>query len=84
VSIRNERIDEALASAAELIGRLLELGPLNADQAGVIVDGNVRAVVPNAQQWEIVARAKMVAADAAEALTVPKIKIMKRKPGKQT
>jgi hypothetical protein len=50
---RIERIDNAICAAGQLIGTLLEVGPLNSEQKGLIVQATVRAAVPNAELLEI-------------------------------
>lgn len=60
---RADRIDNAVSAASELIGFLMDAGPINSAQAKLIIEAAVRASVANAEQWEIVASAKRVAAD---------------------
>ena len=72
---RQEKIDAAICAASELVRILLDLGPLNSEQVGIIIDGNVRAVVPDARDFEIIARAKVIAADLMAAQSIPKIGI---------
>ena len=50
---RGERIDAAVGAAGELIGFLLEEGPISPGQARLIVEGVVRAAVPNAKNFEV-------------------------------
>jgi hypothetical protein len=52
-SIRTERIDAAVSAAGQLISALSEKGPINSDQADLLVTASVRAIVPNAKDWEI-------------------------------
>lgn len=52
-NIRTERIDAAVSAAGELISALSEKGPINSDQADLLVTASVRAIVPNAEDWEI-------------------------------
>jgi len=79
MTTRAEKIDHAICAASELISRLLDLGPLNSDQAGLIVAGNVQAVVPGAQEYEIIARAKVIEADLIAAQAIPKIGISRKR-----
>jgi hypothetical protein len=50
---RTDRIDAALGAAGELIGFLLEEGPITPGQARLIVGAVMRAAVPNAEPFEI-------------------------------
>jgi hypothetical protein len=50
---RTDRIDDAVASAGELIGFLQQEGPVTPGQARLIVEAVVRAAVPNADDWEV-------------------------------
>jgi hypothetical protein len=50
---RGERIDAAVGAAGELIGFLLEEGPISPGQARLIVESVVRAAVPNAKNFEV-------------------------------
>ena len=50
---RTERIDAAVSAAGELIGCLLIEGPVTPGQARLIVEGVVRATVPNAEGFEV-------------------------------
>jgi hypothetical protein len=50
---RAERIDNAVASAGELIAALQDEGPVTPRQARVIVFAAVRAAVPNFEEWEV-------------------------------
>ena len=52
-SVRTERIDAAVSAAGQLISALSEKGPINSDQADLLVTASVRAIVPNAKDWEI-------------------------------
>jgi hypothetical protein len=72
---RTEKIDAAICVAGELVRILLDLGPLNSEQVGIIIDGNVRAAVPDAREYEIIARARVIAADLSAAQSIPKIGI---------
>jgi hypothetical protein len=62
---RTERIDGAVARAGELIGVLLDLGPINPAQARAIVEGVVRAEIPNFQDWEVRDAASRIVGDGA-------------------
>jgi hypothetical protein len=62
-NVRNERIDAAVSAAGDLIGLLLTEGPVNSQQAKLIVEGVVRAVVPNFEGWEIRDSARRVVAE---------------------
>jgi hypothetical protein len=50
---RTDRIDAAVGAGAELIGFLLEEGPVTSGQARLIVEAVVRAAVPNAEGFEV-------------------------------
>jgi hypothetical protein len=76
---RNQKIEQAIAAAGELIGKLLELGPVNAEQAGLIVAGNVRAFVPDVARIEIIERAEAVAADLGKLESIPPVRVRRRK-----
>jgi hypothetical protein len=60
---RADRIDAAVASAGELIGTLMSKGPVNPEQAGLIVRAAVRAVVPNFEEFEIRDSANRIVAE---------------------
>jgi hypothetical protein len=60
---RADRIDSAVASAGELIAALQDEGPITGGQARVIIEACVRAVVGNAEPWEIRASAQRVSKD---------------------
>ena len=55
---RSERIDNAVASGCELVGHIMDKGPLNYEQVRLILEAAVRAKVANAEEWEIRASAK--------------------------
>jgi len=50
---RTDKLDAAVGAAGELIGALMDQGPVNPQQARLIVEAVVRAVVPNAEDWEV-------------------------------
>jgi hypothetical protein len=50
---REQKIDEAICSACELLGALHKGGPINAAQTRLIIEAAVRAVVPNFAEFEI-------------------------------
>jgi polyhydroxyalkanoate synthesis regulator phasin len=52
-NVRANRIDAAVSAAGELIGALLEKGPITPQQARTIVEATVRAAVPNFEDWEV-------------------------------
>jgi hypothetical protein len=60
---RTDRIDTAVSAAGSLITALTEQGPLNGEQMRVLVEAAVRAVVPNAERFEIVASARRIAGE---------------------
>jgi hypothetical protein len=64
-NVREERIDLAVCGASELIAALQDHGAVTTGQAKLIVEAAVRASVPNAEQHEIRASAKRVAADVS-------------------
>src|SRR5262249_1810692 len=72
---RTERIDNAVASAGELIAALMDEGPINPRQARVIVLATVRAAVPNFKEWEVRRSAERIApvfkVDGAVQLALP-------------
>jgi hypothetical protein len=72
---RTERIDNAVASAGELIAALQDEGPVTPRQARVIVFAAVRAAVPNFEEWEVRKSAERIApvlkVDGAVQLALP-------------
>jgi hypothetical protein len=60
---RTEKIDDAVSAAGELISALQEKGPINSEQARVLVLAAARAVVPNFEEWEAHDSAIRVLAD---------------------
>ena len=60
---RTERIDAAVSAAGELIGCLLQEGPVTPGQARLIVEGVVRATVPNAEGFEVRESAARIVAE---------------------
>jgi len=72
MSVRKEKIDAAICAASELIAKLLDHGPLNAAQVGILISGGVQALVPDAKDFEIVARARVISSDLAVAQAIPK------------
>jgi hypothetical protein len=60
---RTECIDAAVSVAGELIGCLLIEGPVTPGQARLIVEGVVRAAVPNAGEFEVRDSAARVATE---------------------
>ena len=62
-NVRTERIDAAVSAAGELVGSLLDLGPINPAQAKLIVEAAVRAAVPNYQNFEVRESAARIAAE---------------------
>jgi hypothetical protein len=60
---RTERIDAAVSAAGELIGCLLIEGPVTPGQARLIVEGVVRATVPNAEGFEVRESAARIVAE---------------------
>jgi len=50
---RTERIDAAVGAGGELVGCLLQEGPVTPGQARLIVEAVVRAAVLNAEDWEV-------------------------------
>jgi hypothetical protein len=62
-STRTERIDAAVSAAGELIGCLLIEGPVTPGQARLIIEGVVRATVPNAEGFEVRESAARIATE---------------------
>ena len=60
---RTERIDAAVSAGGELIGLLLQEGPVTPGQARLVVEAVVRAAVPNAEDWELRESAMRIATD---------------------
>ena len=60
---RTDKLDVAVGAAGELIGALMDQGPVNPQQARLIVEAVVRAVVPNAKTWELRDSASRIAAE---------------------
>ena len=79
---REEKIAAAVAEAGALIGELLKLGPVTPEQAGLLIAGNVRAMVPNAEEFEIIGAAKIIAADVAKARATSRLTLKNRKRSK--
>ena len=50
---RTNRIDNAVSAGAELLGFLSRRGPITPSQARLLIEAAVRAVVPNAENWEV-------------------------------
>ena len=50
---RTDRIDDAVSAGAELLGFLSRVGPITPGQARLVIEAAVRAVVPNAKDWEV-------------------------------
>jgi hypothetical protein len=50
---RTNRIDDAVSAGAELLGFLSRQGPITPGQARLVIEAAVRAVVPNAEDWEV-------------------------------
>ena len=50
---RTDRIDNAVSAGAELLGFLSRRGPITPSQARLLIEAAVRAVVPNAKDWEV-------------------------------
>jgi hypothetical protein len=60
---RTDRIDAAVSAGGELVGALIDLGPINPEQAKLIVEATVRAAVPNAEDWEVRESAARIATE---------------------
>jgi hypothetical protein len=60
---RTDRIDAAISAGGELIGCLLQGGPVTPGQARLIVEATVRAAVPNAKDWEVRESAARIATE---------------------
>jgi hypothetical protein len=60
---RTDRIDAAVSAGGELVGALIDLGPINPEQAKLIVEATVRAAVPNFKEFEIRDSATRIAAE---------------------
>jgi hypothetical protein len=50
---RTDRIDDAVSAGAELLGFLSWQGPITPGQARLVIEAAVRAVVSNAEDWEV-------------------------------
>lgn len=62
-NIRKERIDNAICIGTELIAALMEFGPVNSQQANLLIQAAVRAAVPNAEFFEICERVREIVVD---------------------
>jgi hypothetical protein len=51
--VRTDRIDNAVSAGAELLGFLSNAGPITPGQARLVIEAAVRALVPNAKDWEV-------------------------------
>jgi len=60
---RTERIDAAVSAGGELIGLLLQEGPVTPGQARLVVEAVVRAAVANAEDWEVRESAARIATE---------------------
>jgi hypothetical protein len=60
---RTDRIDAAVSAGGELIGLLLQEGPVTPGQARLVVEAVVRAAVPNAEDWELRESATRIATE---------------------
>src|SRR6516164_2208932 len=60
---RTERIDAAVGAGGELVGCLLQEGPVTPGQARLIVEAVVRAAVLNAEDWEVRESAARIATE---------------------
>jgi hypothetical protein len=60
VGVRTDTIDAALGAAGELIGALMEAGPVTTQQAHLIAMAAVRARVANVEEFEIRERAALI------------------------
>jgi hypothetical protein len=58
---RTNRIDDAVSAGFELLGFLSREGPITPSQARLLIEAAVRAVVPNAKDWEVRASAVRIA-----------------------
>jgi hypothetical protein len=63
VMTRAERIEVPVCSGGQLVAALMQCGPINADQASLIIEATVRAVVANATFGEICEAARRVVVD---------------------
>jgi hypothetical protein len=61
--VRANRLDTAVSAAGELIGALMDRGPINPPQARLIVEAVVRATVPNAEGFEVRESAARIVAE---------------------
>jgi len=50
---RNDRIDDAVSAASELIAALTDLGPVTPQQAKLIMVAAARAAVTNIEEFEV-------------------------------
>lgn len=60
---RENKIADAVCRGTELIAALMECGPVNSQQASLIIRAAVKAAVPNAEFWEICAVAREMVVD---------------------
>jgi hypothetical protein len=60
---RTDRIDDAVSAGAELLGFLSRGGPITPSQARLVIEAAVRAVVPNAKDWEVKESAARIAGE---------------------
>jgi hypothetical protein len=63
MTARTERLDAAVSAGGELIGLLLQEGPVTPGQARLVIEATVRAAVPNARDWEVRQSAARIAAE---------------------
>jgi hypothetical protein len=62
-NVRTDRIDNAVSAGAELLGFLSREGPITPGQARLVIEAAVRAVVPNARDWEVRESAARIATE---------------------
>jgi hypothetical protein len=60
---RNDRIDDAVSAASELIAALTDLGPVTPQQAKLILVAAARAAVLNIEEFEVRASAQRIAGE---------------------
>jgi len=63
---RTDRIDAALGATGELISALMEVGPVNSEQAHLLVMAAVRAKVFNVEEFEVRERAALIVRGGGE------------------
>ena len=60
---RTDKIEAAVCDGAALVSALMEVGPLNSQQASLIIEAAVKAAVPNVEFFEICESARRIIVD---------------------